>query len=54
MTQRHLAKSFLINPVPQEPENIKFSPLSFYIVQMSSPIQDVSIPTDILLQENHE
>lgn len=33
---------------------IKFSPMSFYIVQMGSPIQEASIPTDILLQENQE
>lgn len=53
MTERYLVKSFIINPVLQEPEIIKFSPMSFYIVQMCSPFQDVSIPTDILLQENH-
>lgn len=52
MTQRYWVKSFSINPLPQE--IIKFSPMSFYIVQMGSPIQEASIPTDILLQENHE
>lgn len=53
MTERYLEKSFIINAV-QESEIIKFCPMSFYFVQMCSPSQDVSIPTDILLQENHE
>lgn len=53
MTERYLEKSFIINAV-QESQIIKFCPMSFYIVQMCSSSQDVSIPTDILLQENHE